>query len=341
MSKENNRRNRRDIISGRFIRQNINDRSEWKEDIEPSDFTKKLWATSSLTGAEIKFLNAVDKFRPGKTEEAWNEYRQLTAGEKKSQKLKRFILWFGEEEGTKRYNETKKKGLTKERFISLYGEEEGTKRFEELRDRRRDPLKLFVKKYGDKEGLERYKQWCNNNAGNHTLKRKIELYGEEEGTRRYNEFIEKCRERGKQMVRDGLCLRSSNSYSNIANSFFDIILQELANIDYNIDNIITKVKDELEHKVDLYFLDFCDVEKKLYIEFYGDRWHGNPILYKPDDHPYPRDLQITAKELWERDKKRNDFIESQGYKKLIIWEYEYKHNKDATINKALNFILNE
>lgn len=200
-----------------------------------------------MTGAEIKFLNAVDKFRPGKTEEAWNEYRQLTAGEKKSQKLKRFILWFGEEEGTKR--------------------------FEELRDRRRDPLKLFVKKYGDKEGLERYKQWCNNNAGNHTLKRKIELYGEEEGTRRYNEFIEKCRERGKQMVRDGLCLRSSNSYSNIANSFFDIILQELANIDYNIDNIITKVKDGLEHKVDLYFLDFCDVEKKLYIEFYGDRWH--------------------------------------------------------------------
>lgn len=72
----------------------------------------------------------------------------------------------------------------------MYGEEEGTKRFEELRDRRRDPLKLFVKKYGDKEGLERYKQWCNNNAGNHTLKRKIELYGEEEGTRRYNEFIE-------------------------------------------------------------------------------------------------------------------------------------------------------
>lgn len=44
------------------------------------------------------------------------------------------------------------------------------------------------------------------------------------------------------------------------------------------------------------------MEKKLYIEFYGDRWHGNPILYKPDDHPYPRDLQITAKELWERDK---------------------------------------
>lgn len=42
MSKENNRRNRRDIISGRFIRQNINDRSEWKEDIEPSDFTKNF-----------------------------------------------------------------------------------------------------------------------------------------------------------------------------------------------------------------------------------------------------------------------------------------------------------
>lgn len=87
MSKENNRHNRRDIISGRFIRQNINDRSEWKEDIEPSDFTKKLWATSSLTGAEIKFLNAVDKFRPGKTEEAWNEYRQLTAGEKSLKNL--------------------------------------------------------------------------------------------------------------------------------------------------------------------------------------------------------------------------------------------------------------
>lgn len=66
------------------------------------------------------------------------------------------------------------------------------------------------------------------------------------------------------MVRDGLCLRSSNSYSNIANSFFDIILQELANIDYNIDNIITKVKDGLEHKVDLYFWIFVMWKEIIY-----------------------------------------------------------------------------
>ena len=61
--------------------------------------------------------------------------------------------------------------------------------------------------------------------------------------------------------------------------------------------------------------------------------HANPNLYSFNDTPIPKN-NITAKEIWENDKKKQEYIESQGIKVVRIWESEYK-SKDFDINKFI------
>ena len=77
------------------------------------------------------------------------------------------------------------------------------------------------------------------------------------------------------------------------------------------------------------------VDNKI-IEFYGDYWHCNPLKFKADT--YHSRVHKTAKEVWKHDKKRINFARRNGYKVLIIWEYDFKHNHFATINKCKKFL---
>jgi G:T-mismatch repair DNA endonuclease (very short patch repair protein) len=76
-------------------------------------------------------------------------------------------------------------------------------------------------------------------------------------------------------------------------------------------------------------------EKKV-IEFYGDYWHCNPQIYDKDYfHKY---LQMTAEEIWEDNNLKNECIKQEGYDVLIIWESDYKKDKEATVQKCIEFL---
>ncbi len=65
-------------------------------------------------------------------------------------------------------------------------------------------------------------------------------------------------------------------------------------------------------------------------EFYGDYWHGNPKKYNDTDlvaHKKP------AKEIWERDRFRIEALEKYGYRVSIIWESDYRKDKDRVIQE--------
>ena len=62
------------------------------------------------------------------------------------------------------------------------------------------------------------------------------------------------------------------------------------------------------------------------------------IKYKIDDKPNFQTPNKTAGEIWERDKKKLDYLESLGYHVLVIWESEYLSNKDQILNKCYDFI---
>jgi hypothetical protein len=74
------------------------------------------------------------------------------------------------------------------------------------------------------------------------------------------------------------------------------------------------------------------------IEFNGDYWHMNPKQYIPTD--YNKSLSMTAIEKWESDNNKYKLAIKNGYDILVIWESEYKQDKEKVIQECINF-LNE
>jgi len=62
-------------------------------------------------------------------------------------------------------------------------------------------------------------------------------------------------------------------------------------------------------------------ETNTWYEFFGCVYHCNPKKFKENDINF---LGKKAKNIWEYDKKRKDFIISNGYNYVSIWEDEWK-----------------
>lgn len=77
------------------------------------------------------------------------------------------------------------------------------------------------------------------------------------------------------------------------------------------------------------------VDDKIVIEFYGDYWHGNPLLYSSEDIV---SNCYKASEIWELDNKRIEEIKSAGYTVYIIWEYDWKKNKFSTLENLIKCV---
>lgn len=85
-----------------------------------------------------------------------------------------------------------------------------------------------------------------------------------------------------------------------------------------------------------YRVDFFNATKNLVIEINGDYWHSNPNLYSEDY--FNRKKNKTAREIWEYDKlRKNRIIDISNCKYIIIWEQDWKINKE----EILNYIINE
>jgi peroxiredoxin len=59
-------------------------------------------------------------------------------------------------------------------------------------------------------------------------------------------------------------------------------------------------------------------------EFHGDVFHGNPLVFKDRENCHPFRKSVTAKQLYQETIKREEVIESLGYKVVVIWESDYK-----------------
>lgn len=74
------------------------------------------------------------------------------------------------------------------------------------------------------------------------------------------------------------------------------------------------------------------------IEFYGDYWHCNPKQKRFVESYYHPYLKMTAKEKWEFDENRINKLKNSGYKVKIVWESDYKENKDSVILDCKKFL---
>jgi hypothetical protein len=76
----------------------------------------------------------------------------------------------------------------------------------------------------------------------------------------------------------------------------------------------------------------------LLIEYNGDYWHCNPNKYDSDYFNHKKNK--TAKEIWEYDKNKLYLAKKNNYNCEVIWESDYKKNKNIIINIIKNYETN-
>lgn len=76
------------------------------------------------------------------------------------------------------------------------------------------------------------------------------------------------------------------------------------------------------------FLPDIVFKPNILVEVYGDYWHANPNIYSEESI---MKRGILAKEIWEMDRKRQLQLEELGYIVKIIWEKDWKLNRDSII----------
>lgn len=216
--------------------------------------------------------------------------------------------------------------------------EKQIKNWEEGKETRKQKGKLKSKKYTDtlkgkspKERLnkQQYEKWRTNMKKVFTLEWFINKYGEEDGRKLYLDRSKKISE--KSYFRE-YNKKNTENYSKISQELF-------WNIYKNI-NFKKVYFGELNHEYGCETnqnFDFVVLDIKKIIEFNGDKWHANPLLYEENDVPIPF-VKKTAKTIWVEDVIKNNKAIKKGYKILTVWENEYLKNKEDVIKKCLNFL---
>jgi hypothetical protein len=163
-------------------------------------------------------------------------------------------------------------------------------------------LENYVKKYGKEEGIKKYEERNRKISRANTLSWFIEKYGEIEGLEKYDIFRKKKH-------------KAFGPNKSIRSRIINDILDR-----YNI-YYIEEYKYENEIKRNG-AIDFYLPEWNIIIEYYGDYWHCNPKFY--NENYFHRIMKRFAYDIWEKDKKRIQYLFNKEFNKnisiLIIWE---------------------
>jgi hypothetical protein len=274
-----------------------------------------------------------------------------------------------EEEAKKKISQLQKRD--KNHFIKKYGEVEGNLRYKNFIKNFRASLNNFIKKYGPKQGKIKYQQWIKSTS--QTLENCIRRYGIEEGTKKYNQFrinISNGQNNRPEAEKQASNKKKAQNLENFIKRYGEIegpIKFEKYMSSYKLgtskvsQKFFWKLYEALKLKIKLsekdvyfaelnkeyfiyekeikkiYFLDF--VYKKKCIEYNGDKWHGNPIIYKESDCPTPFGIRRTCKQIWEYDKFKSDLIKKHGFELFIIWEKDLKINEKEMLKKCIDFLI--
>lgn len=71
-----------------------------------------------------------------------------------------------------------------------------------------------------------------------------------------------------------------------------------------------------------YNLDALDPTTNTIYEFHGDYWHGNPLIFKPED--INKNNNISFGKLYQDTIKRENELRALGYNLVIMWENDWK-----------------
>jgi very-short-patch-repair endonuclease len=260
--------------------------------------------------------------------------------------------------------EHKKNGgdfCSQESYISRYGIEEGIRKFKAL-SALRSALSKKINHPSYKHSKDSKEQISNSvkkSAYHNLIRGKLfeDIYGAGARKRlseKMKGFFSKEWFINRYGAEKGLILYLERSQKTSEKSFFKIYNKSNKNNYSKISQkLFWKIYEKLEHEDKIYFaelnheyscgisrhnFDFVNETKKKVIEFYGDKFHANPTVFKKEDLPSPYSSK-TAKEIWEQDKNLRESLKKKGYKVLVVWEKDYRDNTDTITVECINFIM--
>lgn len=339
-----------------------------KDDYAHKFRTKEYWLIRGYSEE-----NAIIEYRkrlPG-TYEYFKYFKNITPDEKcyelekefwskKACTLKNMKARYGEELGQKRFDEYREKQAysnTLEYMINKYGEEKGTAKYYTANEKRAVTLPNLIAKHGEIDGNEIYSNYIQQQAYTNSEEYFKEKLGDEEGVKKYKLInLMKGHSYESYLIRyDGDIEKATIDYteycakrdnykgSNIAGQLWLYLIpycimegwKKIFCGVYNQEWYFT-IKDFGFVKVDYFVKDTGKI-----IEFYGDYWHANPCKYNSTDIVnYPHNKKYIAQDIWDKDQLRLEYIKKIPYVKdiLIVWEYDFIKNKNATIDKCKQFL---
>jgi very-short-patch-repair endonuclease len=213
----------------------------------------------------------------------------------------------------------KSRAVTLENLIKKHGPIKGKIKFENYCKRQA---------YTNSEeylGTERFKQV--NRQKSHTLEVYIERYGKELAEQKLIEFFSEKAHR--------------TSYSKISQKLFDEVMNHMSEKEQKYTYYAEKNREyAVLFETKCYLYDFVCTHLKFCIEYHGDHYHGNPLMYKPNDYLKGRGCTKTkAKVKWEQDEhKITSLKRARDYDTIVIWDLEWRKNPERVMEKILKFI---
>lgn len=234
------------------------------------------------------------------------------------------IRKWGEDEGKKRWGVYCQKQSLKNTYEHKRDKYGWTKeKFDEFNKSRSVTLENLVNRHGEEQGLIIWKEYCDKQKYTTSVEYFIEKHGPIKGVEIYENF---CK---KRLFGAGYSQVSKNFFDKVSENFKDLTLFYGENEWYSYD--ISNKK--------YYLIDFYIEELNIGIEFNGDIWHANPKKYSASDKPFPFQKNMTASEVWQRDKLKNDFLQTKLTKLIIIWESDlYQNGINSTVDSIIKQI---
>lgn len=204
----------------------------------------------------------------------------------------------------KEYN--KSRAVTLENLIDRYGKEEAERRWQQYLDRQKltKSWDYMVETYGEEQAREinRKKVVCEAIF--------ISKYGEEEGRKKWEKYVNRL---------NGGVSKVSQEVFNELDKFF---------ADYKTFYASKNEEVVIAGKIKHYRLDYYIPELKVAVEFNGDAFHGNPLIYPDNCCCHPLNPKITAKELQLADNSRyTELKELHDITTYVIWEHDWKRKR--------------
>lgn len=255
--------------------------------------------------------------------------------------LENLLQKYGEVEGYKRWQTYRQKQAESNTFEYKHTKHGwSAEQFHDYNKQRASTVVNFVNKYGLEQGLQKWEQYCDKQKITKSKEYVIEKYGQQAW---YDLCLAKKTPHDPKLLAttygisydqavDKILARSRLRYtSNLEREFISALEGKVGSLEYSsLGKPFGKWLPETNSYV-IYDIKHQDC----IIEFNGDYWHANPVIYSSTDIIRGK----NAYDIWSKDLAKLNLVKDLGFRVKVVWEKDYLANKCQIIEEVAQWIL--